>query len=112
MPQVRIEQVLLSSPPPLLCFRLSQLLSFYLTTVEPLLGPSSQLSEALRGCKGMALRTFQDQLRQRGDKLLRYPPAPHKELEPTPQVGVGVLGGQPNGHGERRLAAGGSCRRS
>ena len=36
--QVRIEQVLMSSPPPLLCFRLTQLLAFYLATVESLLG--------------------------------------------------------------------------
>lgn len=42
--QVRIEQVLMSSPPPLLCFRLAQLLAFYLATVEGLLGAGSQLA--------------------------------------------------------------------
>jgi hypothetical protein len=41
---VRIEQVLMSSPSPLLCFRLSQLLAFYLSTVEGLLGAGSQLA--------------------------------------------------------------------
>lgn len=46
LPQVRIEQVLMSSPPPLLCFRLSQLLAFYLGTVEGLLGAGSQLAGA------------------------------------------------------------------
>ena len=44
--QVRVEQVLMSSPPPLLCFRLSQLLAFYLATVEGLLGGGSQLAGA------------------------------------------------------------------
>ena len=47
--QVRIEQVLMSSPPPLLCFRLSQLLTFYLATVEGLLGAGSQLAGAWAG---------------------------------------------------------------
>jgi hypothetical protein len=42
--QVRSEQVLLSSPPPLLCFRLAQLLTFYLHTVEGMLGGGSQLA--------------------------------------------------------------------
>ncbi len=43
--QVRIEQVLLSSPPPLLAFRLGQLLGFYLATVQALLGAHSHLAE-------------------------------------------------------------------
>lgn len=42
--KVRIEQVLMSTPPPLLCFRLSQLLTFYLKTVDGMLGANSQLS--------------------------------------------------------------------
>ena len=44
--QVRVEQVLMSGPPPLLSFRLAQLLAFYLYTVETLLGPTSQLAGA------------------------------------------------------------------
>lgn len=40
----------MSSPPPLLCFRLSQLLAFYLGTVEGLLGAGSQLAGALAAC--------------------------------------------------------------
>ena len=34
----------------------------------------------------MAVRTFQEGLRQRGDKLLRYPPPPPRDLAPPPQV--------------------------
>jgi hypothetical protein len=206
--QVRIEQVLMSSPPPLLCFRLAQLLAFYLATVEGLLGAGSQLAggrgtaapalaagcggscravnkgcggvgaegrcfhpctcsmlephpyftatahphkhslhslwntctasqisvstqthtmplrprpclalfscvppppphtvrdtctykhthapqhppaaaEALRSSRAMAQRTFHETLRQRGDKLLRYPPPPPRDLTPPQQV--------------------------
>jgi hypothetical protein len=48
--QVRIEQVLMSAPPPLLAFRLSQLLAFYTSTVESLLGAGSQLAGG-RACR-------------------------------------------------------------
>lgn len=41
--QVRIEQVLLASPALLLCFRVSQLLTFYHGTVCQLLGSRSQV---------------------------------------------------------------------
>ena len=82
--------MLLSSPPPLLCFRLSQLLSFYLRTMEPLLGAGSRLCEALRACRAMAARTLGEQLRQRGDKLLRYPPPPPRDLSPPQQVVEGA----------------------
>lgn len=88
--KVRIEQVLMSSPPPLLCYRISQLLSFYLNTVDSMLGADSQLSDALTACKTMALRIFHDQLKQRGDKLSRYPPPPAKDLSPPPQLSEGV----------------------
>lgn len=50
-----MEQVLLSSPPPLLCFRLSQLLAFYLHTVEHMLGGGSQLAGGLQGRAGLVL---------------------------------------------------------
>ncbi|KAL4424572.1 hypothetical protein ABPG77_009156 [Micractinium sp. CCAP 211/92] len=88
--KVRIEQVLRSSPPPLLCFRLAQLLAFYLSTVESLLGAGSQLAEALRSSRAMALHTFQETLRQRGDKLLRYPPPPPRDLTPPQQLVEGA----------------------
>ncbi|PSC76084.1 Conserved oligomeric Golgi complex subunit 6 [Micractinium conductrix] len=88
--KVRIEQVLMSSPPPLLCFRLAQLLAFYLETVEPLLGAGSQLADALRSSRAMAQRTFSETLRQRGDKLLRYPPSPPRDLAPPQQLVEGA----------------------
>ncbi|GAB4822825.1 hypothetical protein N2152v2_009871 [Parachlorella kessleri] len=88
--KVRIEQVLLSSPPPMLCFRLAQLLAFYLHTVERMLGGGSQLADALRSCRSMALRIFHEQIKGRGEKLVRYPPTPPRDLTPPEQVAEGA----------------------
>lgn len=86
--KVRIEQVLMMGPPPLLlCYQLSQLLAFYLRLVCDMLGPAAQLSGALRGCHDMAQRTFFEQLKARGEKLLRTPPQPPYDLSPPQQVG-------------------------
>jgi hypothetical protein len=88
--RVRIEQVLMSSPPPLLCFRLSQLLTFYVATADAMLGLSSQLSDSLRACHAMAMRTLSEQLKQRGDKLARYPPSPPRDLAPPAALEEGA----------------------
>ena len=48
-------------------------------------------AEALRSSRAMALRTFSETLRQRGDKLLRYPPPPPRDLAPPPQVRLPFL---------------------
>ena len=84
--QVRIEQVLLGSPPLLLCFTVSQLLAFYGTTVDRLLGSEGQLTEVLVSCHQLAKRVFHEQLKRRGDQLVRSPPAPPKDLSPPQQV--------------------------
>ena len=121
---MRIEQVLLAGPALLLCFRVSQLLTFYHGTVSQLLGPGSQaralhalgpapacvaghVPDTLRGgepptdvprgvaaqlagtlaaADQLARRMFAEQLKARGDKLLRYPPAPPPDLSPPPQA--------------------------
>lgn len=88
--RVRLEQVLMSSPPPLLCFRLSHLLTFYLRTVDGMLGVSSQLADALRACRSMAMRTLNEHLRHRGDKLVRYPPPPPPDLSLPAQLAEGA----------------------
>lgn len=88
--RVRLEQVLLSSPPPLLSFRLAQLLVFYLHTVDGMLGVSSPLSDTLRACHSMAMRTFHEHLRHRGDRLVRYPPPPLPDLSLPPQLAEGI----------------------
>ncbi len=84
--QVRIEQVLLGSPQLLLCFTVSQLLAFYGTTVDRLLGSEGQLTEVLVSCHQLAKRVFHEQLKRRGDQLVRLPPAPPKDLSPPQQV--------------------------
>ena len=84
--QVRVEQVLLSPPPLLLCFQASQLLAFYAATVTSLLGPGAQLAEQLASARMLARRVFGEQLKDRGDKLLRYPPSPPANLFPPSQA--------------------------
>ena len=84
--KVRIEQVLMSNPPLLLSFQLSQLHSFYLGLVERVVGSEAGLSLVLKGSRDMASRVFHEQLKGRGDKLLRSPPAPPKDLSPPLQV--------------------------
>lgn len=84
--QVRIEQVLMASPPLLLTFKVSQLLAFYTATVEGLLGAGRQLSATLAAARQLASRTFQEQLRARGDRLLRFPPKPPANLSAPQQA--------------------------
>ena len=84
--QVRIEQVLLGSPPLLLCFSLSQLLGFYTNLVDKLLGNDANLTQTLASCRQLASRRFQEQLKQMGEKLLRYVPPPPKDLSVPNQV--------------------------
>ena len=89
--QVRIEQVLLGSPLLLLCFTVSQLLAFYGTTVDRLLGSEGQLTEVLVTCHQLAKRVFHEQLKRQGDQLVRSPPPPPKDLSPPQQVRAVVL---------------------
>ncbi|MEW5300794.1 MAG: hypothetical protein WDW36_003699 [Sanguina aurantia] len=84
--RVRIEQVLMTQPPLLLCFQLSQLHGFYYSLVVKILGHSATLSSTLRGCRDMAQRVFYEQLKARGDRLVRNPPQPPADLTPPAQV--------------------------
>jgi hypothetical protein len=84
--KVRIEQVIMSSPPLLLCYQLSQLHSFYLGLVERVVGAQAGLSLVLKSSRDMATRVFHEQLKGRGDKLIRSPPVPPKDLSPPSQV--------------------------
>ncbi|KAI8473219.1 MAG: component of oligomeric golgi complex 6 [Monoraphidium minutum] len=88
--RVRVEQVLMMSPPLLLCFQLSQLGGFYAALVAKILGPGAALSATLAGCRDMARRAFLDQLRASGDRLLRAPPVPGPDLQPPPAAGAAL----------------------
>ena len=91
--QVRIEQVLLSSPPLVTTFKVTQLLGFYAATLGPLVGRTAQLSVTLLACRALAARTFTEQLKGRGDKLSRRPPQPPQDLSVPPQVRRLLVGG-------------------
>ncbi|KAG2497264.1 hypothetical protein HYH03_004848 [Edaphochlamys debaryana] len=88
--KLRVEQVLMTSPPTLLAFQLGQLLSFYHGLVARILGPTGQLTSTLSACRDMATRVFFEQLRARGDKLRRNPPPPPRDLSPPQQVSEAV----------------------
>jgi hypothetical protein len=81
-----VEQVLMMSPPLLLCYQLCHLLGFYHQLVAHILGGAAQLSATLRGCRDMAQRSFLEQLRAQGDRLLRNPPPPPADLSPPQPV--------------------------
>ena len=76
----------MAQPPLLLCFQISHLLAFYQRTVSSMLGARCQLADTLAATCKLARRVFAEQLKSRGDKLLRYPPKPQQDLSPPPQV--------------------------
>ena len=82
--------MLMAQLPLLLCFQISQLLAFYQRTISTMLGSRCQLADTLAITCKLARRVFAEQLKARGDKLLRYPPKPPLDLSPPPQVGVQV----------------------
>jgi hypothetical protein len=53
---VRIEQVLMMTPPLLLCYQLGQLTSFYHGLLTDILGPNAALSQTVAGCRDVANR--------------------------------------------------------
>eukprot|EP00879_Flechtneria_rotunda_P009830 GHRR01010282.1.p1 GENE.GHRR01010282.1~~GHRR01010282.1.p1 ORF type:complete len:398 (+),score=135.87 GHRR01010282.1:1055-2248(+) len=84
--RVRIEQVLMMSPPLLLCYQLGQLTLFYHSLVVNVLGSKAALSQTLGACGELANRTFLEQLRVFGERMLRTPPPPPPDLTPPTQV--------------------------
>eukprot|EP00240_Pyramimonas_obovata_P002280 CAMPEP_0118954442 /NCGR_PEP_ID=MMETSP1169-20130426/58229_1 /TAXON_ID=36882 /ORGANISM="Pyramimonas obovata, Strain CCMP722" /LENGTH=457 /DNA_ID=CAMNT_0006902069 /DNA_START=45 /DNA_END=1415 /DNA_ORIENTATION=- len=85
--KVRVEQVLTTvpgglAPSLLLTFRISTLLKFYMATLQSVIKGEAALLQTVRECNGLAERTFYDVLKSKGDKLVRHPPAPSKELTP------------------------------
>ena len=78
--KLRLEQMLVSSPSPLLNFQLSKLFGFYLVTIESILGENSKLVSTIRSCKSQSEKSLKDQLAQRGDRLVRQAPRPPSDL--------------------------------
>ena len=86
--QIRIEQVITTSLPLVLCFKLSQLLAFYGRTVQQMMGGHAHLTQTLAECHILATRVFHEQLKARGSKLLQQMPAPSAQLAVPAQVRV------------------------
>lgn len=84
--KVRVEQVLLSSPPVLLAFELQSLLKFYRGTVAPILGGESALATALAALDTLSERVCRDQLRAFADRAARKTGSPAGDLLPPPEV--------------------------
>lgn len=78
--KLRLEQILMASPSPALNFQLTTLFTFYLKTIEPVMANESQLLNTLKSCKSSADKSLRDQMRQRGDRLVRQPPLPPEDL--------------------------------
>lgn len=76
----RLEQILLAAPSPVLNFQLTTLFSFYIKTIAPVMGDSSHLSITLRACRLAAEKALMDQMKQRGERLVRQPPMPSDDL--------------------------------
>lgn len=78
--KLRLEQILMTAPSPVLNFQLTTLFSFYLKTIEPVMGKDSQLLNTLASCKSSASKSLIDQMKQRGERLVRQPPLPPEDL--------------------------------
>ncbi|XP_078442754.1 oligomeric golgi complex subunit [Wolffia australiana] len=88
--KVRVEQVLQSQPSLIVAYKLSNTLEFYNYTVSDFLGEEASLCNTLRLLKDAAQQTFFNILRNRGDKLLKYPIRIAVDLSPPPAVREGV----------------------
>lgn len=84
--QVRIEQLLRSTPPLILCFQLLQLLAFYAATVSSLVRPESALVATLEQLRDKAATVFQEQMKARTSKLARAPPSAPRTLSCAPEI--------------------------
>ena len=77
--------MLLSAPPLVTTFRVTQLLGFYATTLNPLVGRTAQLSVTLLACRALAARTFTEQLKAPGGQAVpQTPPTPPGPLCSSP----------------------------
>lgn len=84
--KVRIEQVLMLPPVPVLCFELAHLLDFYVGTIRDVAGQNFALLESLQNCLAMAIRTLHEQIHARGIRLSRRSIAVPRDLSPPPEL--------------------------
>jgi hypothetical protein len=89
--KLRLEQILMSAPSPVLNFQLTTLFGFYLHTIGPVMGEQSKLSHTLQSCRSSAEKSLSDQMKQRGERLVRQPPIPPGDLS-MPEAYIDRLG--------------------
>jgi len=78
--KVRVEQVLVSSPEVVVCYKLTSLLQFYGNTISGLMMPDKALPTLLDELSKMALRVFLNQLNVRANNLLANVELPPDDL--------------------------------
>ena len=84
--KVRIEQVLMLPPPPVLCFELGCLLEFYVGVIRDIAGEGFTLVESLQSCLDMSVRTLHEQIHARGIRLVRHSIVAPRDLTPPTEV--------------------------
>lgn len=84
--KVRIEQVLMMPPAPVLCFELSCLLEFYMNVIRDIAGKQFSLAESLQSCLDMAVRTLHEQIHSRGTRLSRHSIVVPRDLSPPAEL--------------------------
>lgn len=78
--KLRLDQILMAAPSPVLNFQLTTLFGFYVRTIQPVMGEDGKLLHTLRSCQSNAEKLLRDQMKQRGDRLVRQPPLPSQDL--------------------------------
>ncbi|KAJ3086103.1 Golgi transport complex subunit 6, partial [Quaeritorhiza haematococci] len=84
--KVRVEQVLASQPGAITCYRVSNLIQFYATTIVKAMGARAHLSAVLQDISEMSVKLFFDTLNAQASRLLRFVQTPGPDLRPPPAV--------------------------
>lgn len=78
--KVRVEQVLSSTPPALVAFKLGNLLTFYRGVMVKIIGADAGLAATIDECGSSAKMTFESMIQKDADALRASPPVPTETL--------------------------------
>ncbi|KAF9982243.1 Golgi transport complex subunit 6 [Mortierella antarctica] len=82
----RVEQVLISQANAITAFKISNLIKFYLATIERAIGPEASLSKTLHEISESSMQVFFEAVGKKSADLLRRPDVPAADLGPTPSM--------------------------
>ncbi|KAF9957617.1 Golgi transport complex subunit 6 [Mortierella alpina] len=82
----RVEQVLISQANAITAFKISNLIKFYLSTIERAIGPEASLSKTLHEISESSMQVFFEAVGKKSADLLRRPDIPAADLGPTPSM--------------------------